>query len=575
MFNSQKSLQSVKYRAIYGSESSDYHSTNEYSSESTSFNQKQDFNASPAFASPQFTLRDRCYSFKKSAIQKYHQVRWISRLPKRMHPLIESNHGLGNLLFRPGTQNGPVFNYVAVPDSNISAHHSQKLKQRTSSYCIGEQLVMTTRVPMSTGFLNSGELQVDYPSSPLSIEPIGVDQKWIGLRESLLNHIKERLSRDNMFKIKEGQSNNMDLQEVDSEGTSSPSKISAAGANFTVRPQMEVKLEVATVANLLSNFQSSSELVFFCTDTKENSLSVQQFLEQCSRVEISKFGRLFEAHYGELITHRIGNYILKKLVELDPVVTLPMLAEYCHLRFTSLMKNEYSGRVIQSLIEACPLFRRRALEFFSDNFSECLENTAVVFLIISAIRCSPLSSETSFVKGALRQNPNLLGIKVFQRVLVSYVQNCDEACLEEVSSLINPEVNLRRLLNEKFSTYIILTLLQRKVDLITHILLRSIRTDIEELFETKFFKLLISKLFELKDERLTETISKELTSFTSSQLFHLASRSSYFLFYLYISFSSFGEGRIRNFVKFYKRLSSYPTLKPFLNVKQSASIQRH
>jgi Pumilio-family RNA binding repeat len=568
MLRSHLNLKSQAVRGVSGSVSSDYHSTNEFSSEGNCLRYDDASNTYQASESPILSMRDRCFSFKKNQIPKYKHHQWISRLPKRIHILVEKNHGLCNLQFRSITKNGPVIEYVAVPDSNINAHQSQKMKQRTSSYCVGEQIVSTVlRASMSVGYLQPTEPIPEYPSSPVSIQSPRAQQKWLHLRDSLLAGIKERLSRDNMFKIKDSVGSNLEFQEAESESVASPTKTSS-GAKPIVIGQISSQQELALITHLITSQKSSTELISYCTETKENSLRLQCFLERCSPAETRRVGGIIEPYYGELITHRIGNYVLKKLVELDNEVTLPSLAEYCHSRFTVLIKNEYSSRVIQSLIEANEEFRRFTLKYFAEHFHECLENTAVVFLIISAIRFAQDSTETSFVKDTLKRSPQLLGIKVFQRVLVSYVQHCDSQSLEEVSTLIKPEINLRRLLNEKFSTYIILTLLQRKVEIITQILCRAIRTDIEELFETKFFKLLINKLFELKQEDLSERLSSHLTSLSTSQLLKLASRSSYFLFYLYVAFNSFGDSRVRNFVKFYKRLSSHPTLRFFLSIRQ-------
>lgn len=572
----QKSFISARNKVTSGSESSDYHSTNEFSSENTSSKHDAKLCAQQIAGSPLFSLRDRCYSFKKSPLQKYQPPAWISRLPKRLHLLVENNHGLSNVLFRPITKNGPVFQYVAAPDLNISTHQAQKLKPRTSSYCVGVQLVSVNhRTRLSTGCLQLEELHVDLPGSPLSIGSPNGDEKWFYLREYLLSTIKERLSKDNMFKIKDtASSNQWGCLDADSDGVSSPQK-GIQGANYSNLGSLELQPESVEISTLLRSLASSADMLAFCTLTKENSIHLQKYLEVCSEQELGRIGRLFQPHYEELLVHRVGNYVLKKLVELDPVHTRDGLAAFCLLRFAVLARNEFASRVIQTLIELCPSVRAFALKHFAENFTECLENTAVVFLVISAIRFSGQPSETAFIKETLKRNPQLLGIKIFQRILVSYVQSCDEGSLEEVSALIKPEVNLRRLLNEKFSTYIILTMLQRRVELITHVLFRSIKAGIEELFETKFFKLLISKIFELKDRELTEKFSRELTALSSSQLFKLASKSTYFLFYLFITFSSFDESRVRNFVRFFKRLSSYPALKSFLSVKSSVQSSRH
>lgn len=573
----QKSFKSARNKVTTGSESSDHQSSYHFSTENTSSKQDPEFCAQQSAPSPLFSLRDRCYSFKKSPLQKYQPPVWISRLPKRLHLAVENNHGLNNLLFRPITKNGPVFQYVAVPDLNISYHQAQKMKPRTSSYCVGEQLVSVhhrTRLS-STGCLQLEDPHADVPGSPLSIGSPNGDEKWFYLREDLLRTIKERLSKDNMFKIRDtASSNQWGSQDADSDGVFSPQK-GNQGATFSNLGSLELPPECVEISTFLRSLASSADILAFCTLTKENSIRFQKYLEVCSERELARISRLFEPHYSELLVHRVGNYVLKKLVELDPVGTRDGLAAFCLARFAVLARNEFASRVIQALIELCPSVRVFALKYFAENFTECLENTAVVFLVISAIRFSGQPSETAFIKETLKKNPQLLGIKIFQRILVSYVQSCDEASLEEVSALIKPEVNLRRLLNEKFSTYIILTMLQRRVELITHVLFRSIKAGIEELFETKFFKLLISKIFELKDRELTEKISRELTALSSSQLFKLASKSTYFLFYLFITFSSFDESRVRNFVRFFKRLSSYPALKPFLSVKSSVLPNRH
>lgn len=133
----------------------------------------------------------------------------------------------------------------------------------------------------------------------------------------------------------------------------------------------------------------------------------------------------------KLITHKFGSYVLQKLLSKDDL-TMDLLMAYCLENFNSLILNEYSSRVMQSLIEKSSDFRKKALEKFEANFDLSLSKTTSVFLLISCIKCAEDSREYRFLILKLRSSPCLIGLKIFQRVLLAYVQHCSIGELGEV-----------------------------------------------------------------------------------------------------------------------------------------------
>ena len=113
--------------------------------------------------------------------------------------------------------------------------------------------------------------------------------------------------------------------------------------------------------------------------------------------------------------------------------------------------------------------------------------------------------------------------------------------------------NIRSFLNNKFLTYVILTMLQRGQQRVISSLIDLIVYKTETLFETRFFKLLLSKLWDQNSGVALAQIASTLANLHPEKVKELMSKEFYFYFYIFITISSFGSSQTKEMTAFLSR----------------------
>lgn len=347
------------------------------------------------------------------------------------------------------------------------------------------------------------------------------------LIDQLLVYLKCLLKNEKLFKIKE--------------------------ATKDIVPGTLLEEEIFEIAfKTVSSKDCIQDIISLCTSTKELSLNFQNYLSDCTEEETRIIGQKLSNHYPELITHKYANYVLQRLVAKDQY-TLKALSSYCQANFIELTHNEYSSRVIQALIEASICFRRFAINKFKSDITLCMGKITAVYLLIACIKNTTDLREVRFIVDSLSHNQGLMSCKLYQRALVTYVQHCTAEDLEEVCRVMKMKRNFRSFLNNKFTSYVILTMLQRGQQSVVEYLLNLMVFRIETLFETRFFKLLLSKLWEQKSGAALAQIISTLTNLHPEKVKQLKSKESYFYFYIFITISSFNSSQLKETAVFLSR----------------------
>lgn len=301
-------------------------------------------------------------------------------------------------------------------------------------------------------------------------------------REKIVNTINQLLKGDRLFKeiIKEG-------FESSSEGELN------IGAPLTPLD----KEELSDPKNL--------DLEHLCNQSKELSIAFQNFLEESTQEYIEEVAELMVPLYEKLIYSKFGSYVLKKMIQISQV-TDSRLASYCRKNFEDLVLNEFTSRVMQQLIELNQDFRQFSLWFFENNFDFCLTKITAVLLIIACIKSCQKPSQYAFVIKSLKQNPTLMSLRMFQRVLYAFTQSTSQKYLAELSRLLDFDKHYKQYFNDKFTVYIIYELIARGANSTTNAILRLINSKCERLIGSRFFKLLLLKLHMFKQSESSKIV---------------------------------------------------------------------
>lgn len=346
---------------------------------------------------------------------------------------------------------------------------------------------------LSTGTGNSnGDEQSELPS----------------LADQINALVKDKLKNDKYFRIDDA---------TKKEKSNFGNVVEAAGATYSfdsIKP-LVIKKDFAKL----------------CMSEKDVSVSFQAYIETCSEEEIQQICEWVSLNLASIITHQFGNYIVQKLIKRS-ASCLKNVVDYCQDKFLDLASNEYSSRVMQTLVEINPEFRSFALKCFKADLTKYAQSISAVFLLSVAIRCSKKDSEFEFIRDALLRNPKKwLVNKYFKRIIVSYLQNCSGKSLDLVFRGLQIESRLFKYLDDKYSCYMLLMFIERHHELAKSMILKRIQSDLKGLLSTKFFRFFFSKILKCAEPQFLQSMSEEL--FTKSQQANFEKQFSMDSFYFF------------------------------------------
>ena len=377
-------------------------------------------------------------------------------------------------------------------------------------------------------------------ASPIPVTK-GLSSQLNACRQKLLAYLKERLRNDKTFKVKELEKPIPDHNE----------------SNFK-------SLDRYTGINIQAVSPEQIDLDALCLHSKELSVSFQLFLENQSPQYIANIAQRISLRYKDFLSHKLGNYILQKLIQID-LGTRHLLEEYSRANFGSLIDNEYASRVLELLIKESRSFRLFVINHFKCNFSCCYSTIASGLLLIACLKSCDDFDQFSFILNELQLNPGLLESKIFQRIMVSVVQVSPSYRLERVSALLDFDRNLASYFNDKFTAYLVFTACARKFIPVIELLVKRIAEQFDVLLETRFFKVVLVKLLSLQDEHeAASRVSDAIIGIETWQIVRLSQKRPLLFYYLYICISLVTKEDLQKFNFFINKLKEQLNLAAFL-----------
>ena len=294
---------------------------------------------------------------------------------------------------------------------------------------------------------------------------------------------------------------------------------------------------IKTAANLDLETLTKTELLNICTQSKEVSLGFQGYLAECSEEDAHLVASRVVPLIPSLIEHQFGNYVIQRLAlrisDFDNSV-----AEYCLLKFETLIHNEFASRVLQCLIESRSSFRQEAMNYFTRSLDSGISSIPATHLVVACIKNTKVHSDLEFIPNWLQRNPSLTWNKCFQKILTAYIEPCTQPELDEIFRLSNLEKKPFNFLNCKMTTYFLTNMLlknhQKSIDLLILLLSRQPTA----LFDTKCYKLLLIKLWEEGKSEVVSKLALALTNLGKLQLKNLWRKSPVFYFYVYTTLAT-------------------------------------
>lgn len=292
-----------------------------------------------------------------------------------------------------------------------------------------------------------------------------------------------------------------------------------------------------------------NQLIHFCCSNKEDSIAFQDFLQNADSKTLDEIGEYFSENLEVLLTDKFGNYTVQKLCYRDPKF-LEKTAGFLEANLESLIDNEFASRVMQALVDLSPEFREFCLLKFKNSLPGILTSISAVFLISAVIKSTTDFEDLAFLREMISVNPSLLDCRYLKRVMVSYVDNCPDSELPAIIKALNFRGNLCTFLDDKYSAYIVLMLVQRGETGTIDELITTIKQNPVQLFGSKFAGFLLTKILELNDHDLSTAILTSQLAITPTNFRRLVQTTSmdtgHFFLYLLLSIKPLARTQVQS-----------------------------
>ena len=226
-----------------------------------------------------------------------------------------------------------------------------------------------------------------------------------------------------------------------------------------------------------------------CTKEKSVSRALQIFIA-CAPVEkVAKISQMVKLNIKVLLKDQFGNYVVQQISKRDPAI-VPILEDVVWKNFSILVKDEFASRSMQGLALLSRSFRSRIFVWYNDHLEEIIECVPAIFLLISAFSSAEASSEfkpfTERVCDPMTRK--LITNKNFKRILACYIEHCEQSEVEHICTIFRLRSKVFTLLDDKYGSLLLVAVLQRGQNAILKTFLSLLRNNLQQLFQTKFFK---------------------------------------------------------------------------------------
>ena len=136
---------------------------------------------------------------------------------------------------------------------------------------------------------------------------------------------------------------------------------------------------------------------------------------------------------------------------------------YCLSNLRSLSLQDYSCRVLRTVLRRSDVVKQKILLEFRTDFDFCIKNFHPIFLLTEAIKQASNPQDFDFIVEILKKDTTnrVLSSKYFKRILLTLFQYCSTLQLESIERCMDLNSNLHLYLNSKISANIVCSMIDR------------------------------------------------------------------------------------------------------------------
>lgn len=280
------------------------------------------------------------------------------------------------------------------------------------------------------------------------------------------------------------------------------------------------------------------DLDSWCLGSRTRNLAFQSFLESLDEKDCKEIAAQMVPRIPYFMVEKHGNYVIKKMIDYDKDF-MKSVECYCRKNFKALADDEYSSRVMQSLVDSSPEF----LDFVVDHFKKDLKPTftkiSLMFILVAAIRKAASQKRFEFLIDYMEANPQVFDIKLFKRILISFIQYATEDEVLATWNVVINAQNLEALLKDRFGSLLFLMLIRRGHPVVLGEIGLLMKQRVDFVFSTKFYKSITSKLTYSKYCSFRMIYLNSLLNISPKSLKALKSQDKKYTEYVYSVLSQF------------------------------------
>ena len=261
-----------------------------------------------------------------------------------------------------------------------------------------------------------------------------------------------------------------------------------------IEEMSQVQDKLMLVRNIRWSSLRKSDFLKLATGGKISSASLQVFIESApvSQELISVVYKSREV----LIKDKFGCHILRRMLSKSPYL-FSHIKHSTLARFVEMASNECSSRVMQFIAAQDEEYREKCIQLFVSNWKRVVIHVASNYLLTACLKHTDNSSAVfRSVGSALCSKRHFLPeVKYDKRILVTYVEFCDEQQLETFFKILNFSHQFLRRCDDKYMVYIFRLLLRRGHKESEQLLYHFLSTELVSCLSTKYFKSFLSDIF--------------------------------------------------------------------------------
>ena len=272
-----------------------------------------------------------------------------------------------------------------------------------------------------------------------------------------------------------------------------------------------------------------------CMSSKESSIWFQACVRECNQHQLDNYLINLEEHLTVIINDKRASYVIQVMIEVHES-TKVAVTNLCRKDFESFSQNEYASRVIQKLIQIDQNFKKFVALYFMKSIELAISNLSTALLLIACIQgYEDVKVVESFFESLLNTRQDLMTNKLFRRIMVSFARFCDEQHLSKVSDAMNYQNMLIYHLRDKYSTYLLVILIDRNHPASRDLFRKSFKAQPLEHFRSSCFKILVSQLLSSESAGTISFTGSCLQQLDQLEISQLKSKKTYYLFFVLLS----------------------------------------